>query len=447
MNKLSKVKKAALVTLVIASIAANLIFYSQVNVLQSKVTQVNAAISGQVERNIRRSMRYTQELRETESPEAMENLKRSLEELGLGYTHWLELNQTERRPNTRMARGFAGVEALRNTLAHHLYNQYVLQENTLSDYDFEVLDRSHDLLDRLLLAYHNIENRLDELQDPEISDGGLGQIVNNIEEMAKLYRHSRSPNTHLQYQTYEEIVEIAEEFLPMLKEHTLLEENQEVKIREGVHFYKLDYTDGDEIVYTLWMDAVDGKIRNYELKRLGDKNENLTKIEALQMAEEFLNTFYTENFLTEVFEMKNGQEDKLIYAFRFTAIREDVEMISDALDIHINAKTGEIVKLSNDFIDSNIPYYWIDVAPEEIIESEEEKEELSIIEYRGKALIRSFETRYHPRVVHSFLVIEREQPMLAFYDLTTGRRVYQMHYIYEAMQNGNGNNEENRNEN
>ncbi len=79
----------------------------------------------------------------------------------------------------------------------------------LSEYDREMLVKMNEQMERFLVIYHNIEGRLNELIDPENSDGGLGQVSEQIQEIALLYRHSVIPNEHPEYLTLDECEAIA----------------------------------------------------------------------------------------------------------------------------------------------------------------------------------------------------------------------------------------------
>lgn len=427
---MKKYTKAILVGLLVVSIGVNMILYKNLREINRKMKDVNKIIASNVESNIRQSIMYIQELLEEDSLEALQNLGSSADTLTMTFNHWVDLNQTDKKPNERMQKALVSIEMLRNTLSHHLVNQYKVNDHHLMTYDIEMLETFNEQLKRLLLVYHNIEDRLLELNDPANSDGGLMQIASNIEEISRLYRHSRIPNQHLQYIDYQEALLKAEEKIPDLKKFQIKEEKHKVCIREGVHYYEVNYFDGEEEAYLLWIDATDGSIRNFESKRnMGGKA--ISQREAITIAENFVKKFYQGEMKEEMFYMKETEENDALYSFKFIPINQDIQMISDAYTINVSTNSGEVIKYTNDFTDTRVVKEKIVYTPEEI--QEKHREEFGDMEYRGLMIVRSFYTRYQPKLTYGYGIIQDQQPKMIFIDGVTGMPIYETYYLYHSI--------------
>ncbi|WP_026478930.1 YcdB/YcdC domain-containing protein [Alkaliphilus transvaalensis] len=422
-------KKYGILILLVISLTFNLTNFLKLKDVNQKMEETNKVVSQQVERGIRQSMRLTDELIDNQSQQTLQTLQRSMQDLTLSFGHWLNINQTERSRNKRLERGLSGIESMRNVVVHHLNNQYTAKNNLLDEYDIELLRQVYDNLDRLLKVYYNINERLPELKISNNSDGGLEQVAANIEEMTRLYRHSIVPNHYPNYVSLQGAVEEAYSQFPKLKE-LKLEDHSEIQIRDGVHSYQLKFIDQKELVYTVAVDAINLGIRNYEVHRESEKRSNVSRQEALKIAEEFLQQFYQEDVVTEFFELAEAESSK-IYAFRFTPVIEEIKVVSDAFNINVSCQ-GEVVKYTNEFIGSNHPNYTIGFTTEEIIEKDQEVH--GELQYEGLSIIRSFLTRYRPKMAYTFRVISNEQQMLVFYDVETGNQIYNLYYIYEEIE-------------
>ncbi|SES87484.1 hypothetical protein SAMN05660297_00807 [Natronincola peptidivorans] len=428
---MKKYSKSILVGLLIISVGANVFYYRSLANINEKIIRVNTIVASNVERNIRQSIMYTQDLIETGDSASFQNLERAIGNLTLSFNHWVDLNQSEKTPNERMQRGLASVETLRNLITHHLANQYKMNDKQLTEYDIDMLEKVNDQMKRLLLVYHNIENRLLELKDPIVSDGGLVQIANNFEEINRLYRHSKLPNRHPEYIDYTEAVAHAERKIPYVQDYILKEEKDQVIIREGVHYYELNYYDEDEEIYTVWIDAMDGLIRNYELKRMSNNGNSTSQNQAITIARDFVGRFYQGQLKEEMFYMENRDNGEPVYSFRFTPIKEELLMVSDAYIVNVNSATGNVIKYTNDFTDTMGVNQRIGYTEEDIMA--EYKEEFGEMDYNGLAITRSFYTHYQPRLTYSFRINQDQQETMVFVDVTTGMLVYQLYYVYHPI--------------
>ena len=146
------------------------------------------------------------------------NLQRSVHQLATMFNNWMDINNMANDPNEPMKRGLSGLESLRNTLVHHLNNNYSSHSEELTEYDQELLAKIYESLDRLLSIYHNIEGRLGEIKKADKSDGGLSQWANHMEEISRLYRHSRTPNQHPRYLEADTVLARVKEKFPELND-------------------------------------------------------------------------------------------------------------------------------------------------------------------------------------------------------------------------------------
>ncbi len=431
------IKKYGLSILLIISLSVNLIGFFRLDDSNRKIEETNRLVSLHVEQSIRQSMGFVGDLKVSQSQQSMQSLQRTMQDLAVTFKHWVEINQMHRKPNKVMQQGLSGIESMRNLIVHHLNNQYIANNNQFSEYDLELLDKLQENLDHLLTVYNNIKDRIPELSSLGKSDGGLVQVAGNIEDMTRLYRHSIIPNNHPNYISFEEAVAEAIKQIPLLKEYKLYDENSNKPlIKEGVHYYQLKFSknkDKDNF-YIVSVDAINAGIRSFEVTKENTSNKYISKTQAMEIALEYLQQFYQGEVVEEMFEMKvTGEKNTTIFAFRFTPVINDIKMVSDAISINVSSATGDIVQYSNDFSESNIPNYTQNSTKDEIIESNKEVFGDSEIEYEGLMLIRSFQTRYVPRVAYSFKMISNQQPMLVFFDVETGKQISSLYYIYEAV--------------
>lgn len=430
---MKKYTKTILVILLTISIGLNLVNYKYLLESQEKIKRVNTIVASNVESGIRQSMMYMQELIDTEAPESLQGLERSLGNLALAFNHWVDLNQSSKKPNEKMQKTLSSIEMMRNTITHSLSNQYKRMGNQLTDYDIEMLKSTNQQLNKLLLVYHNIEDRLFQLKDPLASDGGLGQIANNIEEINRLYRHSKIPNKHPQYIEYHDGEAAALEVFPFLEDYKIKEEKEKVMLKDGVHYYEYQYYDGQDPIYTVWIDATDGKVRNFELKRIPKNKKDISQNEAINIARNFVHKFYNGQLKEEMFYIEGTEKTAEVYSFRFTPIIGDIQIVSDAYIVNIAASSGEVLKYTNDFTGTVLPDRKTYSPVEEIIEKY--KEEYGEMKYNGLAIVRSFYTHYQPRLVHSFRIIQNKEENMVFFDVETGTQVYQLYYVYHPIFN------------
>ena len=202
------------------------------------------------------------ELNETDSEELINNLKLSIQQLVLVYNSWVNLNQLGENSNGPLARSQDALETLKNTVVYYLSNQYNSNGGKLTNFDMVFLDRTYEKLDRLLVIYNNIEERIDKIGNTNNkNDGGLCRWADGMDEVSRLYRHSRIPNEHPKYLQPDSVLARIDELFPILKNFQGSKEIKEtVQIKDGVHYYEISYYNENELSYLIWMDAVDGSL-------------------------------------------------------------------------------------------------------------------------------------------------------------------------------------------
>lgn len=421
-----------LIVVLVVSIYFNMSLSEKLHISNSKIEEINDSTALLVERNIRQSIANTSELIDTKSKESLFALQRSIGDLTASFSQWYSLNQTEEMPNLAMQKGLNGIEAIRNTVIHHLNRQYVTNEEQLLKEDIEMLEKLHESLNRLLLVYHNIEDRIKDLKDPINSDGGLVQVGSNLEEISRLYRHSSISNRHGEYISIENAIRRAEEQLRFLTEYEVKKE-AELVIREGVHAYSLDYSEGDYERYQVYVDALNGSIRSFEYKgeMVGDKN--YTSSEILEIARELLTSFYNGKYSEEMLHIKNEEDSLSLYSYRFIPVVEEYKILSDAYVINICSQTGKIVRYINEFnnSDKDIYSHTQNISKDLIINKH--SEDIGELVYEGLVVVRSFRTRFKPTLAHSFMIEQSDQQLILYYDIKTGRLVHEMYRIYDQI--------------
>lgn len=424
--------KIGLVLLLIFSVTLNFILYFRLADVNDKLDNTNKLIASNVETNIRQSMRYTKEFRENNTPESLKNLQRTIQELTVTFKHWVDLNQADSYQNQQMAKSLSGIEALRNTFIHHLDIQYQANNKNLQEFDIEMLDKAYESLDRLLMIYLNIEGSLAKLRHAN-NDYGLAQVVDNIEEIARLYRHSSLPNKHPNYITYEEAVNISLQLFPSLSNLELQADNTTPSLQDGIHYYELKYLKNKDLVNVVWIDAINGSLRNYELKTAFNTRQYIQRDDAFFKAKETLSSLYKGEVISEFYKItSDNKKENSVYSFRFVPTIDGIPFIADAITINIDENIGEIIKISNETDKTEIPQYSVAVTPKEI---EELKAEIfGKMEYMGLAVVRSFQTRFKPTVSHSFSTKENDQEMLIYFDVASGVKIHQLVNVYEPIE-------------
>lgn len=429
---MKKIQKIGLIFLLILSVTLNFVFYFRLTDLNDKLGNTNKLIAANVETNIRQSMRYSKELKDTNAPDSLKNLQRTVQELTVTFKHWVDLNQADSFPNQQMAMSLSGIEALRNTLIHHLDIQYQSNNKTLQDFDIELLDKAYENLDRLLMIYLNLEGSVTKLRHAN-KDYGLAQVANNIEEITRLYRHSSLPNKHPDYITYEEAVNISSQLFPDLSGLELQTDKTAPSLKDGIHYYELKYLKDKELISVVWIDAINGGLRNYELKAAFNTRQYIQRDDAFFKAKESLRSLYGAEVISEFYKIAPAEEKKnSVYSFRFIPTINSIPFTTDAITINIDEATGEIIKISNDSNIIQMPEYSIAVTPKEI--EAVNYDVLGEMEYKGLAVVRSFQTRYKPTVSHSFITKQNNQEMLIYFDVASGVKIHQLVNVYEPIE-------------
>ncbi len=428
-----KYNKYLIAVVIIISLSANLFFAIQLKILKKKLVSSNTVTSIKVESAIRDTMYSIKELNKTTTEETINDLRLSSEQLVLIFNNWIDLNQLEEKPNESLMNGLSALETLRNTVVYHLGNQYS-NNGELTDYDIVFLDKVYGKLDRLLIIYNNIEKRLDKIKNTDDKDdGGLSQWVANVEEICRLYRHSRIPNEHPEYIELDPILIKAEETFPVLKNFKGSRDIKEsVQIQDGVHYYEIGYYYEDELSYLVWMDAIDGSIRLFE-DYTEVYNEKLTsKFKALNIAKSYVNKLESYEELKETMSIITDEKsNNTIYAFKFIPIIEDIAIISDSININITSKEGRLIKYSSNFSNTMVAKVKPLVSLEEI--EEENEEQLINMEYDGLSIVRSFYTHYRPVLAYNYKSIEKENITKLYFDVVSGHQVQESYSVYAPI--------------
>lgn len=282
-----------------------------------------------------------------------------------------------------------------------------------------------------------MQGRTENIKKLGEDNNGLGQWALNVEEISKLYRHSRIPNEHPQYIPVDSIPSRVEKVFPEIK--GLLEEpyakevvSEKVQIRDGVHYYETSYYIKDEIVYSIWIDAITGSLRQFEDYRRDEDAKVVSKKEALEIAKNFIHRFDSYDKVIEgASSIVDESTGDTIYAFQFTPIADNIAMISDAVKVRVSSSGGRIIRYANDFNKTQIPRTETVVSLEEI--KEKYSGQLVNMQYSGMAVVRSFYTHYRPVVTYNYVTVESEETRKLYFDVVTGNQVYEAYSVYEPV--------------
>ena len=422
-----------IILITIISLSANLFFAIQLRLLGKKVSNSNIVISTRVESAIRDTMHSIKGIKETGAKEEMIDLQRSIQQLVLIFNSWVDLNQTEEKPNEALMRGLQGLETLRSAVVHNLNNQFSSRNENLTDYDIVFLDKIYEQLDRFSAVYNNIQGRVREIKDPDNGDGGLGQWASNIEEVSKLYRHSRIPNEHPAYMPIDSILTRVDKMLPELGDFSGSKEvTENVQIRDGVHYYEISYYTEDDLVYSIWIDAVNGFLRQFEDYTTDGKDTLVSEDEASHIAKKFMNRFESYGQMIDgVSAITDENTKNTIYAFQFIPILDDITMISDIVKVNVSSQGGKVIKYSNNFNGTIVPMSEVVVSLEDV--EQKHSEQLLDMKYNGIAVVRSFYTHYRPVATYSYQSTKKEDIRKLYFDIVTGNQVYEAYSIYEPV--------------
>lgn len=430
-----KYKKYLLTIILIVSLAGNLFSVIQLRNLRRRITRSNMETSIKLESAIRDTMYSIRELNKIDDEETMKKLQLSVHDLALISNNWLSLNKFKDRPEGQSDKGSNSLETLRNAVVYHLGNQYK-NNGKLTHYDIVFLDKAYERLERLLDIYGNIQKPRKIIKWNK-GDSGLDQWIDSVEEMCRLYRHSRVPNEHLNYADLDVLLAKTYKKLPVLKDFKGTRDiNEPVQVREGIHYYEINYYYGQEPAYLLWIDAVDGSLKLYEayIEEAGGKNT--FRNEAFNIAKNFINKFLVHNdyddFIEKVSIINNGEgPDNTIYSFEFTPVKEDISIVSDSISVDVAARTGNVIKYSNSFNGTEVPATRPTIAIEDLEEIWADK--LANAEYNGLSVVRSFYTNYNPAVAYNYKSVEDENIGKLYFDVVTGNQIYESYSVYEPI--------------
>lgn len=426
--------KYLIAVIITISLGANLFFAIQLKSLKKKVINSNAITSTKLESAIRDTMYSIKELNKTGTKESMNDLQLSVQQLVLIFNNWVDLNQSEEKPNEPLMKGLSSLGTLRNTMVYYLGNQYNNNDGQLTDPDIVLLDKVYEELDRLLVIYNNIEKHIDKVKNTDDKgDGGLCQWAANIDEISKLYCHSRIPNKHLKYVQLDSVLTKIDDIFPILGSFEGSKEVKEsVQIRDGVHYYEIAYYHEDELNYLVCMDAVDGSLRHFEDYTEVYNDRIVLKDEALKIAKNFINKLESYRQVEDgMSTITDKNSNSTIYAFQFTPILEDIAIISDCINVNVSSKGGNIIKYSSSFSNTKIPSTEPVVTLEDI--EEKYKEEFVNMEYGGLSVARSFYTHYKPVITYNYKSTEKESTTKLYFDVATGNQVYESYSVYKPI--------------
>ncbi len=413
------------------SLISNLWLYMEYRRQQDQIREVQEMVSQNIERNIRQSMRQIDFLIESESSESLHRLQGSIEDLTGSFMQWALMNTTEEQPNERLKLGLGAMESLRNTLVDQLNRHYLLQNQKLAEPDRIMLLKVYDHLDRFLLIYHNIQGRLDELKNPAVNDGGLSQLADQIIETTLLYRHAAIPNQHLSYLPPEEVMNRAVEQLDFLGVVDINLLSDRITIQEGIHTYDFQLTTSTGSA-RVGVDACDGSIRSFTRDVVPAGVKRITRGEALSESRRILNAFYKENVKEEFLLLPQDGSENPVYVFRFTPITDqDIAISSDAFQVTVSAVDGQLVQLSNAFSFTQVPEFKLKYTIDDV--HREQQHEVGRMAYNGRSIIRTFNTRFQPRLTYVFRVFTDGQPNLQYYDVETGILIQEMHDLFQLI--------------
>lgn len=416
------------------SLCTNMFFAFRLSTLKKKVNSSNAIISTRVDSAVRETMHSIKKFKESGAREELIELQRSVQELAVVFSNWVELNKNGDGKEDPLFNVLSGIETLRNAAAHHLTNQYSMHNDQLTDIDKELLNKLYEQLDKFLLVYNNIETRLVSKKSIK-GDGGLSQWGSGIEEISKLYRHSSIPNIHPKYIPLNAIEARVDEMFP---EFYVLEKKRNIKeivqIKEGVHYYEVSYYDDKEPLYILYIDAINGVLRHYEDHTDSIRTKIVFKDQALEIAKDFVDRFEgLDNVMEELSPIKDEVTNNTTYAFQFTPVIENVAIASDNVKVSVSSEGGKVIKYSSNFSNTSVPSVNMNVSKEDIEEGQ--VEHLQNMKYMGMAVVRSFYTEYKPILTYSYISTEKDQASRLYFDVATGHQVYEAYSVYKPVQN------------
>lgn len=434
MSGRGKHSKYLVAVIIAVSLGVNLFLAIRLKVLKQRVADSNIVTSTKLGSAIRDTMYSIKELNKTETDKSIDDLRLSVQQLTLIFNNWIDLNQSGKNPSEPLAKGLSALETLRNTIIYHLGNQYDNNDKQLTSYDMVFLDRVYEKLDRLLVIYNNIEKRIDKIKNADDKgSNGLCQWADNMDEVSRLYRHSRIPNEHPKYMQLGSVLTEIDKIFPMLGGFQGSKEVEEsVRIRDGVHYYEIGYYHGDELSYLVWMDAIDGSLRLFEDYTGDYNNKVVSKDEALSIAKSFMNELESYSRVIDSMSTIADKDSKnTIYAFQFVPILGDTAIVSDCININISSKGGNIIKYSSSFSNTEVPNIGLAVALEDL--EEKHREQFINMEYDGLSVVRSFYTNYKPVVAYNYKSTEKESTTKLYFDVATGNQIYETYSVYESI--------------
>ncbi len=428
------------------SLGANLFLVIRLKTFKQKVANSSTLTSEKLESAVRDTMYSIKELEgmdtevstkksnETDTKKTINDLQFSVQQLVLVFSNWIDLNQPDEDPDGPLGKGLGALETLRNTIVHHLGNQYDSNGKQLTNYDVVFLNRVYEKLDGLLTVYNNTEKHIDKIENIEHQDSlAICQWATGIEEISRLYRHSRTTNEHPEYMQPDSILAKIDDIFPGLRNfHGTREIEESVQIQDGVHYYEISYHHDDELDYLIRMDAIDGSLRLFEDCTEDYNSRLVSKADALNIAKNFMNELESyEDVIDSVSIVDDEDSDNTVYAFKFTPILDDTAIVSDCVNINVSSRGGNIMRYSSSFSNTEIPDMSSMVALKDV--EDEYKEQFTDMMYNGLSVIRSFYTYYRPVIAYNYKLITEENTTELYFDVVTGNQVCESYSVYEPI--------------
>lgn len=450
-----------LVIILLFSAGFNFYQFGEIRKAESQLTIVNNRVLDNIEQYTRWSIQFIDELqglRESGSTDDFmrktnfRHLQSSLDDLVEYYAYFVDLRNEEMGTDGICTETLESLRSIRNVVNHNLSEKFEMNQYDFTANDYVFLQEFEDILQGFLSNVYRIaeanENQL-VIEISEEQQEDLRQISTNLTELGSRYRHSILSENQEDLLSDEEARNRLTKLAGNWLEDEALEdlEIEGVQYRNGISHYALE---NEELL--LWLGAKEGELRYFEYS-LGDSElsgEEIRRNEALKIAKDFYKDFQgnaLEELIEEVFTYNEEGNGELVYAFRFTPLKNNLRLSSDAFEINVGARSRKVVRFRNRFNETSVP---MDVrttlttldftnAEDEVFpmspESIEEvhKEQFPNMDYQGRAVIRNYFTEFQPRVVKVFFHEIDGQRAALYFDEFTGRELERTYYPYKSF--------------
>ena len=178
------------------------------------------------------------------------------------------------------------------------------------------------------------------------------------------------------------------------------------------------------------IDAINGRIREYQTLQSNPGEVSLTVEEALEMALQHVD-MEGEMKKEVYFQSVNGTTEEPFYAFHFAPMNSDIEIVSDARHIQVSAVDGRLLQFQNSYCSTEVPYTPMVYSRHDLYRQRVENYGMMI--YNGLSVVRSFDTRFEPKLAHGFRVKKGGQPTMIYFDVMSGSLIHEVFHIYEPI--------------